>query len=82
MEALSFEERTALPGVSEIRAPQLLAGAIVAQAAMEALGIQELCICPWAVREGLILHRFDRLLRDHDVVRTPTLAWRRGVTLP
>ena len=68
MDALNFEERTALPGVSEIRAPQLLAGAIVAQAAMEALGIQELRICPWAVREGLILHRFDRLLRDHDVV--------------
>lgn len=66
--ALSFEERAALPGVSAIRAPQLLAGAIVAHTAMEALGIDAVRIGPWAVREGLILHRFDRLLRDHDVV--------------
>jgi len=68
LEALSFEERAALPGVSAIRAPQLLAGAIVAESAMEALEIDALRICPWAVREGLILHRFDRLLRDHDVI--------------
>ena len=43
-------------------------GAIVAETAMQALDVDELRICPWAVREGLILHRFDRLMRDHDVV--------------
>ncbi len=68
LEALSFDERASLPGVSAIRAPQLLAGAIVAETAMEALDVDELRICPGAVREGLILHRFDRLMRDHDVV--------------
>ncbi|RKW71336.1 Ppx/GppA phosphatase family protein [Galactobacter caseinivorans] len=68
LEALSFEERASLAGVSEIRAPQLLAGAIVAETAMEALDVDEVRVCPWALREGLILHRFDRLMRDHDVV--------------
>ena len=53
-----------LPGVSEIRAPQLLAGAIVAGEAMKAFGIKSLRICPWALREGLILRRFDHLLYD------------------
>lgn len=59
--AIRAEDRAALPGVSEIRAPQLLAGALVAEAAMEALGIDTLEICPWATREGLILRRFDHL---------------------
>ena len=41
-------------------APQLLAGALVAQAAMRALSVDEVEICPWAPREGLILRRLDR----------------------
>jgi exopolyphosphatase/guanosine-5'-triphosphate,3'-diphosphate pyrophosphatase len=64
LEALSFEDRAGLPGVSEIRAPQLLAGAIVAETAMSQLDIDQVRICPWALREGVILHRFDRLLRQ------------------
>jgi exopolyphosphatase/guanosine-5'-triphosphate,3'-diphosphate pyrophosphatase len=62
--AMSAAERAELPGVSEIRAPQLLAGAIVAGEAMKAFGIKSLRICPWALREGLILRRFDHLLYD------------------
>jgi exopolyphosphatase/guanosine-5'-triphosphate,3'-diphosphate pyrophosphatase len=54
-------ERSALPGVSEGRAEQLVAGAIVAEAAMDVLDIRELVICPWALREGVILHRMDTL---------------------
>lgn len=49
-----------LEGVSESRAPQLVAGALVAQAAMRAAGVRELEICPWALREGVILRRLDR----------------------
>ncbi|MFP5019659.1 Ppx/GppA phosphatase family protein [Pseudonocardia phyllosphaerae] len=48
-------------GVSAGRAHQLVAGSIVAQAAMDALGVEELDICPWALREGVILRRFDML---------------------
>ncbi|MFB9356690.1 Ppx/GppA phosphatase family protein [Actinoplanes nipponensis] len=50
-----------LSGVSAARAHQLVAGALVAGAAMRALDIQELTICPWALREGVILRRLDSL---------------------
>lgn len=54
-------ERSRLPGVSEGRSEQLVAGALVAEAAMDLLDIRELVICPWALREGVILHRMDTL---------------------
>ena len=54
-------ERSAMPGVSEGRAGQLAAGAIVADAAMDLFGIPILEICPWALREGVILRRIDTL---------------------
>jgi exopolyphosphatase/guanosine-5'-triphosphate,3'-diphosphate pyrophosphatase len=50
-----------LDGVSVGRAHQTLAGAVVAAAAMDALGIDELELCPWALREGVILRRLDWL---------------------
>ena len=50
-----------LDGVSESRAHQTLAGAVVAAAAMDALGIDQLELCPWALREGVILRRLDWL---------------------
>jgi exopolyphosphatase/guanosine-5'-triphosphate,3'-diphosphate pyrophosphatase len=49
-----------LEGVSASRAHQLVAGALVAEAAMTALGLAELEICPWALREGVILRRLDQ----------------------
>jgi exopolyphosphatase/guanosine-5'-triphosphate,3'-diphosphate pyrophosphatase len=54
-------ERMAMPGVSEGRAGQLAAGAIVADAAMDLFGVPVLEICPWALREGVILRRLDVL---------------------
>ncbi len=56
---MTAAERSQLPGVSEGRAAQLLAGAIVADAAMDLLGVARLDICPWALREGVILRRLD-----------------------
>ncbi|MBP2703814.1 Ppx/GppA family phosphatase [Microbispora sp. RL4-1S] len=53
--------RAELPGVSAGRAPQLLAGAVVADAAMDLFELGELEICPWALREGMILRRLDVL---------------------
>jgi exopolyphosphatase / guanosine-5'-triphosphate,3'-diphosphate pyrophosphatase len=50
-----------LEGVSARRAHQLLAGAAVAEATMRLLGVESLDICPWALREGVILRRFDQL---------------------
>jgi exopolyphosphatase/guanosine-5'-triphosphate,3'-diphosphate pyrophosphatase len=48
-------------GVSTGRAHQLLAGAVVAESAMRQLDIDELDLCPWALREGVILRRLDVL---------------------
>jgi exopolyphosphatase / guanosine-5'-triphosphate,3'-diphosphate pyrophosphatase len=59
--AMTLAERGKLPGVSSARAPQLPAGAIVADAAMDLFGVSELEICPWALREGVILRRLDIL---------------------
>ena len=58
---MSIEARAQLPGVSLLRAPQLAAGAVIADAAMDLFGIAELEICPWALREGVILRRMDAL---------------------
>ena len=58
---MTAEQRTALPGVSAGRARQLVAGALVAEAAMDIFGIEELIVCPWALREGIILRKLDGL---------------------
>jgi len=50
-----------LPGVSAHRAHQLLAGALVADAVMDLFELSELEICPWALREGVILERLDQI---------------------
>jgi exopolyphosphatase/guanosine-5'-triphosphate,3'-diphosphate pyrophosphatase len=54
-------DRARLPGVSPSRAQQLLAGAIVAHEALDVLGLDRVDICPWALREGVILRRLDWL---------------------
>ncbi|MGP3634368.1 Ppx/GppA phosphatase family protein [Streptomyces sp. 24-1644] len=59
--AMTVEQRGHLPGVSEGRSAQLLAGALVAEGAMDLFGVEELEICPWALREGVILRRLDHL---------------------
>jgi len=59
--AMTAAERAQLAGVSRARAPQLAAGAIVADGAMDLFSLEELFICPWALREGVILRRLDAL---------------------
>ncbi|CAL9492171.1 Ppx/GppA phosphatase family protein [Streptomyces sp. enrichment culture] len=59
--AMTVEQRCGLPGVSAGRAAQLLAGALVAEAAMDLFGVEAVEICPWALREGVILRRLDHL---------------------
>jgi exopolyphosphatase/guanosine-5'-triphosphate,3'-diphosphate pyrophosphatase len=50
-----------LEGVSAQRAHQVPAGAVVARAAMRAVDVPFVRICPWALREGIILRRLDQL---------------------
>lgn len=58
---MSSSERAKRKGVSESRASQILAGAIVAEAAMAAFEVKTLGVSPWAVREGILLQRLDAL---------------------
>jgi exopolyphosphatase/guanosine-5'-triphosphate,3'-diphosphate pyrophosphatase len=64
---LSAAERAQLPGVSPSRAGQLLAGAVVAHEAMLALDVDQVDICPWALREGVVLRRLDWLAEPQEV---------------
>lgn len=59
--AMDIAEIGALPGVSPDRAHQILAGALVADATMDLFDIDELEICPWALREGVLLQHLDHL---------------------
>ncbi|MGH3991528.1 MAG: hypothetical protein ACRDSN_03585, partial [Pseudonocardiaceae bacterium] len=58
---MSSDDLAELEGVSASRSHQLVAGALVAQAAMGALDVDELSLCPWALREGVILQKLDWL---------------------
>ncbi len=62
---MTAEQRAGLPGVSVARAHQLLAGGLVAEAVMDLFGIPVVEICPWALREGVILEQLDSLSPAH-----------------
>jgi exopolyphosphatase/guanosine-5'-triphosphate,3'-diphosphate pyrophosphatase len=63
LQDMSNKQRAELPGVSQSRARQIVAGAIVARTVMEKLHINELEICPWALREGIVLRWLDWMER-------------------
>ncbi|MGW5055287.1 Ppx/GppA phosphatase family protein [Actinokineospora sp. NPDC004072] len=55
---LPASRRARLRGISAARAPYVLAGAIVARTMMRTLGVSEVELCPWTLREGILLrHR-------------------------
>jgi len=58
---MTNKTRADLPGVSTSRAQQIVAGAIVARSVMAILDIEKVEICPWALREGIVLRRLDWL---------------------
>lgn len=57
---MTAADRAELEGISSDRSHQIVAGALVAEASMRALGLEQLQICPWALREGVILRRIDK----------------------
>ena len=59
--AMTPDELAGLPGVSPSRSHQIVPGALVAEACMDIFDLTELEICPWALREGVILERLDQL---------------------
>lgn len=57
---MTAADRAELEGISSDRSHQIVAGALVAEASMRALGLEQIQICPWALREGVILRRIDK----------------------
>jgi len=55
------DEISGLPGVSSSRSHQMVAGALVADAVLDIFDLPQLEICPWAMREGVILERLDQI---------------------
>lgn len=65
---LSARQRAQLRGVSQPRARQILAGAMVAEATMAALNIDSLEVSPWALREGVVLQHIATLADTEDAL--------------
>jgi exopolyphosphatase/guanosine-5'-triphosphate,3'-diphosphate pyrophosphatase len=61
LKMMTQKERTDLPGITGNRAKQIVAGALVAQLTMKRLDLDFVITCPWALREGVVLHRLDWL---------------------
>ncbi|MFJ4466604.1 Ppx/GppA family phosphatase [Streptomyces sp. NPDC089424] len=57
--ALPPMERALLPGISAPRAGQSLAGAVVGHTAMKMTGLKRVTVCPWAIREGVLLRHIE-----------------------
>ncbi|MEU4142498.1 Ppx/GppA phosphatase family protein [Streptomyces parvulus] len=57
--ALSAAERSRLPGISAPRAAQSVAGAVVGHTAMKLTGLDSVTLCPWAIREGILLRHIE-----------------------
>ncbi|MFF7389087.1 Ppx/GppA family phosphatase [Streptomyces scabiei] len=57
--ALPANQRSTLPGISAPRATQSLAGALVGHTTMKLAGLKSVTICPWAIREGVLLRHIE-----------------------
>jgi exopolyphosphatase/guanosine-5'-triphosphate,3'-diphosphate pyrophosphatase len=73
---MSADDLAELEGVSASRSHQLVAGALVVQATMQALDVEEIDLCPWALREGVILRKLDWLEWLDGIDRTAQLTRR------
>lgn len=61
LRTMTDDQVAELPGVSATRAHQMKAGALVAEATMELFGVDVLEVCPWALREGVLIEYLDHL---------------------
>lgn len=59
--AMTLAERASLPRVTPARAQQLVAGAMLVRYLFKELNLATIEICPWALREGVVLRRIDWL---------------------
>ena len=69
---MTTAERRSAARITVQRAEIIVAGGLILEGVMHALGIESLTTCEWALREGVIIDR----LRDWDVSRKDTKAQR------
>jgi exopolyphosphatase/guanosine-5'-triphosphate,3'-diphosphate pyrophosphatase len=62
--ALSIAERQRVAGLSPQRADIIVAGGLVLEEVMSALGIESLRTCDWSLREGVIIDRVASCRRE------------------
>jgi exopolyphosphatase/guanosine-5'-triphosphate,3'-diphosphate pyrophosphatase len=58
--ASNERERLRLLGLDARRADLLVAGAVLLDTVLDRLGVEELTLCEWALREGILLDYIDR----------------------
>jgi exopolyphosphatase/guanosine-5'-triphosphate,3'-diphosphate pyrophosphatase len=68
----SAKDRARLTGLDPLRAGNVVAGSQVAALVMQAFGLRELVLAPWALREGVILETLAGL--DHAAEAVPGAA--------
>jgi exopolyphosphatase/guanosine-5'-triphosphate,3'-diphosphate pyrophosphatase len=64
----SARERARLAGLDQLRAASAVAGSQVAALAVQAFGVHELVLAPWALREGVILEALAGAGGAHEAV--------------
>jgi exopolyphosphatase/guanosine-5'-triphosphate,3'-diphosphate pyrophosphatase len=75
---LKIDQRAQIAGLSRARAEIIVAGGQILEAVMETLGVEELTVCDWALREGVII---AHLLRSGAKVTTSPAQLERDPSL-
>jgi exopolyphosphatase / guanosine-5'-triphosphate,3'-diphosphate pyrophosphatase len=78
---MTAAERAKLRGISLPRGRQILAGAVVADQTMGALDIDSLEICPWALREGIVLRHLESIAEQAPFSLQPVQRTDDGATV-
>ncbi|MEV6641582.1 hypothetical protein [Amycolatopsis sp. NPDC051371] len=68
---LPAAERAGLQGISRPRARQVVAGALGAEVTLAALDVPSVEICPWALREGILLRHLERVANTPELPLQP-----------
>jgi len=70
---LSADERAKLRGISALRGHQILAGAVIANTTLKALNVETVDLCPWALREGIILRHLEQIVYEAELPLQPVI---------
>ncbi|MDS0138991.1 MULTISPECIES: Ppx/GppA phosphatase family protein [unclassified Amycolatopsis] len=64
-------ERAGFRGISKPRARQVVAGALAAEGTLSALDVPSVEVCPWALREGILLRHLEQLAESTPLPLVP-----------